>query len=107
MHPQYAALATFAVAVLATVAKPLAPPATGWMYNDGPFGSYIFPITATRCEPFYIFYNSMEGDFSLFQDATTHPLFRIDSPKGSGYLAWICNIPANVAFYVDYGVLDY
>ena len=96
MCSQWAALAMSAIAILAAVARPLAPPATGWMIFQNS-NTYIFPFTATQCEPFYIFYNATDGNFLNFYDATlSHTLFIITFPKGTGYVEWICNIPAGI-----------
>src|ERR1700731_2959155 len=114
MCSQWAALATSTVAILAAVAKPLAPPTTnlalppiGWMTHQG-LDTYIFPFTATQCEPFYIFYNNTrDGDRTSFYDATlSHTLFTITFPKGSGYVEWICNIPAGFVFNAG-NAIDY
>src|ERR1700731_991082 len=106
MCSQWAALAMSAIAILAAVARPLAPPATGWMIFQNS-NTYIFPFTATRCEPFYIFYNATDGNFLNFYDATlSHTLFIITFPKGTGYLEWICDIPAGFVFNAG-NVIDY
>ena len=101
MCSQWAALATFAVAILATVVKPLAPPTTGWLINDGDGQVlFIWPLTATQCEPFYIFYDLTAGNKLGFYDPTTPArfLFYFDVPNGTGYVEWICNVPAGFGF---------
>src|ERR1700731_1961265 len=109
MLSQYAALATLAFAILATAATPLAP-TTGWLVDYGDNPRYVFPFAATECEPFHIFYNTTADgyafSFSFRDPPLTHDFFNIGIPKGIGYVEWICNIPAGIAFHVN-APLDY
>ena len=109
MRSQRAALATLTTLILTTTAAE--PPTTGWLYIDRNNGRFIFPFTAAQCESFDIYYNStVEHIFHFYDSTTPDPLFTLLTfriPPGVGYVEWICNIPANIAFKVDYGVLDY
>jgi hypothetical protein len=92
----HSVLTTLATMILAIAARPLAPPATGWPYNPAEGQEFIFPLTATQCEPFYIWYNVTRDNFFTFLDASFYPSVSFTFPQGVGYLEWICNIPAGV-----------
>jgi hypothetical protein len=77
----------------------------------------ILPLAATQCQPFLIFYNVTAPDAGALwllspQDVVEFGrefgvgFASIDIPVGTGYLLWICNIPAGDAFIAQYVNMD-
>ena len=93
------ALAIFAIAFAALAAFAQSTPGIA-LFAD-PF-TVIWPLEATECGSFLIFYNSTAattaGNYLFTPDLTF--LAAVLYPAGVGYLDWICNIPAGQGFFL-------
>jgi hypothetical protein len=81
------------------------PPTEGYQLSF-PNSSYeiIMPLTITQCEPVYIYYNiaSDPSAYNLLDfitaDSAGDTIMEFDFPSPTGYLEWICDIPAGYSF---------
>jgi hypothetical protein len=66
-----------------------------------------FPLTVSQCEPVIIYYSLLSGGSGVgfFKGGIT--LFALEIPNGTGYLEWICNIPAGYDFAIGAGSIRY
>ena len=86
------------------------PPALGVQIGYPRDGYDIrFPLTVTQCESVFIFYNFtsrdpqslhfIQPDYNIFLDIGP---FSPEDITGVGYIEWICNIPADYAFWAGF-----
>jgi hypothetical protein len=85
----------------------------GISYHD-PFEPYsvILPTTVAQCEPALIYYNITSAYISAPLITIESPdgllvmdLFSLPDSQGSGYVQWICNLPAGSVFQIYLGVI--
>jgi hypothetical protein len=91
------------VAFFARTPGQLATPADGYQLGTGAAGnSIIIPKSFAQCEPFLIFYELFEVVSTVLVLSTIEgdTIVTLSLPLGSGYLEWICNIPAGQQFLV-------
>jgi hypothetical protein len=79
----------------------LAPP-TDSAAIIGPFGTtndtIIMPMSVAQCESLSIFYRLLSMDLNFQALPSFETFINITVPTGTGYLEWICNIPAGQQF---------
>ena len=109
MTTMHLALAIFAVTLGAWAVLGQPSPSQGLQLNGGngggPFDT-IWPLTATQCEPFLIYFDSTGSDFATVNviftpDGTALATFLFPA-RTNAYLDWICNIPAGQTFYASF-----
>jgi hypothetical protein len=96
------------------------PPAQGIQLGSIPDGRDLrFPLTATQCEPVFIFYNNTRSSgpgvigvelitAELGDTGSAYNLLTIGPiPVGAGFFEWICNIPAGYGFWAAFGPGSY
>jgi hypothetical protein len=80
------------------------PPEDGYQLISGILdSSLIIPTSIAQCDPFFIFYSLTTNYPSLgiisFQTVQGHIFLNLTMPApGTGYMEWICNIPAGEQF---------
>jgi hypothetical protein len=101
-------LARLVVTVLAQ------PPAQGIQLgspeSDG--DDFRFPLAVSQCEPVFIWYNRTTRNTNMYFitpdfNGSDGMFLQIPAPFGTGYIEWICNIPAGYAFMVGYWYRHY
>ena len=102
---------SFIILALVALSQP-SPPAEGIQIGNPLDGWDVrFPLRITQCEPVFIYYNNTNYTdagvgFRTLDSLVTRDLllFIGPFPLGVGYFEWICNIPADLAFYAFAGV---
>jgi hypothetical protein len=117
MVPAFFTWAIFLASLVVTILAQ--PPAQGIQLGDPEhfWDDFRFPLAVSQCEPILIWYNRTELSRNSAMFLTTpnmnesdvgHGLFlQILAPFGSGYIEWVCNIPANYSFIVGYRFQHY
>ena len=105
MRATFNALAILLSAFAMTVQPQPSPPTQGIQLAST--DDVRFPLTISQCEPVFIYYNVDTPGYSLVISTIVDDinaiiyLLRLNIPLGSGYLEWICNIPAGYSFLVE------
>jgi hypothetical protein len=99
-------IAFFAFVAEVALAQP-SPPTSGIQLSGRSDLDLRFPITVSQCEAAFIYYDasSIGNKISFYRPDVSNPrvqdiFLSILVPRGTGYLEWICDIPADHTFFV-------
>ena len=102
--PRVIFLAILASIVLAQPSPPVEGVQIGDADGEASGLDIRFPLTVTQCEPVFIFIRFTAGSFSSgaihFHSLDNVRLLSIGPFLGTGYVEWVCNVPAGRSLVV-------